>query len=559
MINQNFQEPFRKMNVFNTLIGLKTSMKDIFFNGNGIRIYIFFSASTILFFLSTLYGLDFTDSFYHLNQALNPAEGKHLYPFLGSSLIVREIIFLIGPKIIYLRLFNALLLFSSFLLPFFAFRVKNTVNKLFLISLGLILFLPFTSNILGYDTLSIFFLSLIFSLSINYFRRPGFFKLLWISLACSLAVLVRLPNAMVLFFVGLNFLFLQKEPGKSSGWKISLLFLFIAAAGIFLGYFLYYNGWNDFIQASANSDSHLILNLLKNYFRDSKQLLVFLSFIFFTYFVYTKVEKKISSGFPAFLFLCTFIIFFSVFLFPTKYSFNYSLFIFGLSLSFIIVRLYHWKDNSMVENKVYGLYLCFLFINLLGSNTGLLKGYSLFVLFPFILSFGELRQTERKYWFVLIFALIPFSLVNKVYGIYEEKNILVLTKVPQNELLTPIRTSDVRKRFLDSIEEQVKDLQAQNFQVYFYGDKSHIFNYLYPESSLGIASFFQPVDDPIYFPQIKKELRAQKGKSIALFIVDSYPRTNDLDRSLFEEMLLKLNFFRMEDKSEEYRIYLKKI
>lgn len=63
--------------------------------------YLSLFLTIFLFFGAIFFGLDFTDSFYHLNQALRPASGKHLYSFLGNSLIIREIVELLGPGIIF--------------------------------------------------------------------------------------------------------------------------------------------------------------------------------------------------------------------------------------------------------------------------------------------------------------------------------------------------------------------------------------------------------------------------------------------------------------------------
>ncbi|UJH91037.1 hypothetical protein LZ575_20610 [Antarcticibacterium sp. 1MA-6-2] len=71
------------------------------------------------------------------------------------------------------------------------------------------------------------------------------------------------------------------------------------------------------------------------------------------------------------------------------------------------------------------------------------------------------------------------------------------------------------------IQAEVADLQGKGYNVYFYGNKSHIFRYLYPESSLGIDSFFQPVETLQFISQIERKISGKE--KIAIFVVNLYP------------------------------------
>ncbi|WP_423818722.1 hypothetical protein V5739_14305 [Salinimicrobium sp. TIG7-5_MAKvit] len=183
-----------------------------------------------------------------------------------------------------------------------------------------------------------------------------------------------------------------------------------------------------------------------------------------------------------------------------------------------------------------------------------MKGYSLFVLFPFVFSMGH--SVGKTYWSILLLVLIPFSLVNKLYGVYEDKNLLSLNAVPKHKLLSPIRTSKSRSQYLNAIDAEVKELRKRNIKVYFYGDKSHAFQYLYPENSFGIASFFQPVDNIEFISHIQEALSLYKGQDIAIFVVDSYPGLDTEVLSSFEKMLLKLKFERKD--SLKAKLYVRK-
>lgn len=492
-------------------------------NGRQKRLFAYLSLFLAIsfFFASIFFGLDFTDSFYHLNQALHPAGDWHLYSFLGSSLIIKGIIESLGPEIIVLRLTNSFLLLLSFLFPFLILKPKLSGNKfLFYLACGLVLFLPFNVNILGYDTLSIFFLSLIFSISIDHLKTPGFFKLLFLSLLCAAAVLIRLPNILCIPIILLWFLIFRKSFPNTLlyRWQAVILLL-LSILGIAVAYASYYRSWNSFMSASANTNSHVITELLQNYLRDGIQLSFFLSFILISYFLFLIIRGRITKFFTYLLLIITMLIFMSYYLLPGKYVFSYSLFIFAVVLSYTGIQIVHWKKQTALQFQIFVLYFLFIFINLFGSNTGLLKGYSLFVLFPFIFSLG--KWAGKNYWTLLLLLLIPFSFLNKVYGIYEDKNLFFLSSVPGHEWLSPVHTSELRAHYLDAIDAGLEELRNKDIKVYFYGDKSHIFHYLYPQSLVLSDSFHQPVDDPASKAKIEKMLQGRDD--FAIFIIHSYP------------------------------------
>lgn len=460
-----------------------------------------------------------------------------------------------GPKIIFLRLANSLLLLLSFLFPFLILKPQLSRNKIMLyLACGLILFLPFNVNILGYDTLSIFFLSLIFTLCIYHIKKPKLSKLLFLSILCSAAVLVRLPNILVLPIIFFWFLFFRSAFPKTLlyRWQAVILLL-LSLLGLALGYALYYGSWNSFINASANADSHFIKELLQNYFRDGIQLFFFLSFILISYFLFLRIRRRISKVFTYLLLILILLIFMSYYLLPTKYIFNYSLFIFAVVLSYTGIQIFHWKKRSGMQLQIFVLYFLFLFINLFGSNTGLLKGYSLFVLFPFVFSIGN--SAGKNYWSTLLLVLIPFSFVNKLYGIYEDKNLLSLNVVPRHELLSPIRTNEFRAQFLDAIDAEVKELGSRDIKVYFYGDKSHIFHYLYPRSVVISGFFHQSIDDLTSRAKIKEMLQGKDN--FAIFIIHSYPESSNFLTSALEGDFQRMGVGRIEKGLLTY--YLKSI
>ncbi len=514
---------------------------------------LFLLISLLYSFMGIFFGLDFTDSFYHLNQALYPVSDTYLYPFFLSSLLIKKIIDMVGQEIINLRIINWVLLTASIFLPFIVLKVhRNKSEVLFYVSIVLVLYAPFNANILGYDTLSIFILSLLFSLSLLYHRSVKFYLIFLLALVCAAAVLIRLPNILavpVIFF----FLFVSEGVSKK-GWTLNQLtrpgtFLIFTCLFIVLGYALYYSSWDQFVVAYSNSESHDLLLLFSNYFKDAIKLAAYIFIILTGLWGYRKLN---TSGFPLIKESVLFLFFGLCLIFivgNTKYSVNYSLFLVAAAIAFCLSQIYDARKEKLSYKKlILLLFLLFLFIYPFGSNTGLLKAYSLLVLVPFVLSISELRI--KNYWFILTAALIPFAISTKIYCIYEDKNLIVLNEKLRLEKLSPIHTNRQRAMYLKQVDTTVESLISEGVQVYFYGDKAHIFHYKYPETTLDIVSFFQPVDRPEFFKNIDKAFQGQH--KVAVFVINSYPMTSALSQSLLEQFLISMGFDKVQKGSVEY-------
>ncbi len=508
--------------------------------------------SIFYFFSSIFFGVDFTDSFYHLNQALAPADNIYLYPFFLSSIIIKGLVGIVGQEIIYLRFFNSLILFFSILMPFFLIKVKKPrAEALFYIAIGLFLFTPFNVNILGYDSISIFILSLIFSLSVYYLQKPGLYLLLLLSFISAAAVLIRLPNIGVIPIVFFAIIFSTRLHKSYFSGKHPILYLLLSLSIVCLAFTLYYSNINGFFNASAISSSHDFKILLHNYYLHGQKLLLFIFFILGGCFLFNKGINKMPKIFYYILACIFFIIFFSLFVIRSKFSQNYSLFLTSLTFSIVITLVYkNGRPWLSTQNLILYSYLLFLFINPFGSNTGLLKAASLFLLLPFVISSQSWKPD--KYWKLLLIVLVPFSLIENISSTYEDRSLPAMSSQLQINLLKPIRTSATRANFLHHIDTEIEKLQDRDIQVFFYGDKSHIFHYLYPETSLNIASFFQPVDELIYYTEIKEKI-VNNGR-VAIFIVDSYPHQQKLKQHKLEKKLLEDGFKKTVEGSLTYFI-----
>lgn len=224
--------------------------------------------------------------------------------------------------------------------------------------------------------------------------------------------------------------------------------------------------------------------------------------------------------------------------------FNYGIFLLALAISMIGLHLYfNRKILNGYKPLVLLLFLLFLFINPFGSDTGLLKGYSMFLLLPFVLATIDLKL--KRFWFTLILATIPFAVYTTILTPYQDMNLLAHNSTLNHELLYPIKTKEIRAVYLEEIGNLVKELEKENYKVYFYGNKRHIFEYLYPNSSFKIRAFSQPIDLN-YLPQIIEG--TANAPKVAIFLMSNYPEFPVYDFGLLEKELLRMNF----EKTERY-------
>lgn len=528
------------------------NIREVFENEQNKKylIFIFFALATTYFFSRIFFGLDFADTFFHLNQARSQSKGDNYFTFFLSSILINGIIKIFGSDLVYLRFFNALLIFLSVLIPYFFLRKKNSNKKFFfLVSCTLIFLTTLNANILGYDTLSVFFASLIFVFTIAYLRKNNIFLLFTISLLCAVNIFIRFPNIYLIPILTLVFYtegFKSIQVNEFKRFRKALIFLFLTLVFTVLGYSFYFYEIGNFPDTILENKYHNPRILMENYFRDSLSLISYIIACLFFLQIFRKINKRRSNikNLASYIILGIIAsVLIIIFVLHSKYSLNFSLFLTGLSISFVILEL----RNNAIPRYVALLFMLLLFIIPFGSNTGLLKSSLLIVLLPFVLMYSNL---ERSKIFILLF-LIPFSILESFLNIYEDKNVFALSHTPEIEELQFIRTSNIRSVYLENISQEVVELRKKEISVYFYGNKSHIFTYLHPHTSLGKGQFFQPLDNKEALDNLDKRKRT------AIFIVDSYPDNNsDASESFMVRALIERNFKKV--RNNELVYYLRK-
>jgi len=318
--------------------------------------------------------------------------------------------------------------------------------------------------------------------------------------------------------------------------------------GVFLSYYLYYKDWDLFKNASLGSISHDYKFLFYRYIRDAIKLIIFSCFITGGYFLFRNQLRKGRKILAYGLNFLLYIIFIILFLIS---GYSYTIFLTAIVLSLVVIHLYiETGKNRQSENLILIIFFVFLFINAFGSNTGLLKTSFLFLLLPFVLCLVPIKYIN--YWRSILIILIPFAVFGKFYRTYEDSNILKLNNTIDLELLYPIRTSKERNIFLYEVDQKVKQLEKDNVSVFFYGDKNHIFHYLYPKSSLDIKAFTQPMENLIFLPKILDKVIDKTN--VAVFLIHSYPGSNKNPENLVEPELTTIGFKKIQEGPVEYLI-----
>lgn len=361
---------------------------------NNIYFVSVFSFSSFIYFFSGIYfGLDFTDTFYHLNLAQSPPDGIILFPILLTSLIINGLIETFGPHLLYLRFINASIFILALLIPFFFIKTRSSkVNKLFYIGCTIFLIAPLNANVLGYDSFTILINSLIFTTSLYYLEKKKLYVLVILAFLCSMSILIRLPNAFVLPILMCVIFYQQKLLSSKfhlTQIKLPLLFLFLSLLGVFLSYFLYYKEWNVFKNASMGTISHNLELLFYKYLRDGIKLLIFSLFITGSYFLFKKIYGFYGKYLAYGIVILLYVVFIKLFL--LRYS--YPIFLTALILSIVVIHLYTERGKNKISDiLILGVFFSFLFINAIGSNLGLLKTSFLFLLLPFVFSVIPFRS-----------------------------------------------------------------------------------------------------------------------------------------------------------------------
>ncbi|WP_183075504.1 glycosyltransferase family protein [Gillisia mitskevichiae] len=492
--------------------------------------------------VTIFYGLDFTDSFFHINEALHPVNDDYRFSFLLSSIFIKAVSGLFGDQLIWFRMINGILLLIPGVISFFYVKRKmDIIQSLLYGTILLFISSSLNTNILGFDTFSTLLLSLIFFTSLDYLEKNSVAKILLLSFLTVAAILTRFPNFVVLLVIS-GFLFYDERNSNLIKTKAFLKPVFYLLFSMFLTvlvYSLYYSDFVLVIKEEFDIAGHETTHLLKNYLNDFYKLIAISLYFLTSYEVFKFCAKKVRK--PELVYIPFFIIQLLIsFGIASLTKYNFTLYFVSIVLSFAVIFFKEKKSNfPNREFIILILYVICMFVNPFGSNTGLIKASFLFILFPFIAVI--LKPTRIKFWVGTLIVTCFLGITNKVLIPYEDANFLKLNNSVNIPKLSQIRTQGERSDYLEDVDKEIAKLLNEDINPYFYGSKSHIFNYLYPFASINIKDFNQDLMNSEINPKMQRLMKSKE--KIAIFLTYKYPENSYYtDLSALEERLLNEGF-----------------
>ena len=473
------------------------------------------------------------DGFFHINQAIL-ITGNLPFETILTSLTLKLLYIFFGQYYILYRLFNLFLFLISY---FFIFTlVKNSFRTPFLrlmFACFIVLSIPMNFNILGYDSLSIFSISICIWFLLKY-NIEKTFNFIVFAFFVAISGLIRLPNLVILLWICLFFLDYRKV--RMQNWKT--LFYLYCKIGVFsilfyLGFLIiHYSSIHNITHSFASNRHHNVIKLLLRYFSDLSQISYYLLGFIFLYF-FSKIKK------PRFLFFIALFVFFK-FLYKShinyhiehwQYSFVFSAFIFSL----IIIDAVGTKS---IRSK-HLFYLFSISIVCIGADTGLLK-----MAFPnplILLLFVEIfNSNNRRYLYGCLIVLLPLSIIESFTTTYGDAGYPQLRKVFNQKSLYPIRTNEKNYHFVNAVIDVSNKLENEGYKVFYYGQGAMLYDFLRPNPR-SIYTYHQPLDQ---LDEMNSILQQNKNNKIAiiLFKFSTSKLTN-------VEQLLLNNGFKVYDSS----------
>jgi hypothetical protein len=485
-------------------------------------------------FIFLFFGLDFSDSFYNINNFIRignaNAEVNPNY-FLSSYLgYYWSAIF--GTHVLAFRTFNwvlnALLLLSPLLL------IQRKDFKYFLVYFvitGIILAPIFGLNILGFDSFTNLFVVLSLVLLIRYISNPGTGLLLLLGGLSAVLIACRIPNLLIMPVIGGMLITNASIRNCSFSYigKTILIYLVAALAAFALLVVFYYGSIPLFFDkliaqlAFESKAGHETSTLLENYFRDFTTVLLYAGFIGFIYLINKVNYKNIYVYYlvKALSVVLAFVFYYKV-IKGTYYNWQLVLLLNAFLISYVLIYIFeHLKEIRTSKTLVAAGILIFSFIPAFGSDTGLLKTYAVFSLFPFLLICYRVKY--RKTYLGLLLVLVPIAVIDKFYVIYEDDPLRNLTETHAFERIDNIFTTPANVAYVKEVVHAFNGLKAENSEVIFYGNNSHLFNFLLKGSQKDFGTFKMDLDNA---NEIDTFASIGKSRRPAFIIVDRNFREN---------------------------------
>jgi hypothetical protein len=416
--------------------------------------------------------------------------------------------------------------------------------------------------ILGYDDISLFFLSLLATGFLLYLRDGGYLLLILVGVLTALVVSTRFPSIVVIFPV-LSVLWFQiysKKLSSKDGIILTGLYIVTFAVIFLLLRKLFITKGTSSPQLGA---SHSLLNIIKRYLRDGMMLFEMMAVLSLLALLYNRFRTlSISANYIRAVLSIIFTLYFIGRIIPSSYNWNISLFYSAIVLWILLLLLYDsYRKNNQNDIAVYLFCIMVGFVPVMGSDTGLFKLRNAYIFLMPVLIY-KFRYTLPKDDVInvrLLFLLvICLSIFNKAgQGItYEDKPIRQLTADVDHNKLRWIKTSIERKEQIESVMSTVTGLRESDphANFIFYGSKAYLFTYL-TDSEIPYSTPFDMRYDNKDNEQGLSNYLSKNSARPYVFLIFGYPDTPvDMDGGLIAGCLEKYGYKRIFN-GLNYQIY----
>ena len=505
-------------------------------------VYYLIIGITILNFLTTFTGIDFTDTFWHINTARyhfthNSLDTEFEKAVLSiqrennfidnyskrinfhylSSLLVFHVYNLAGFNLWIVRVTTFIILLILFYIPSANKSINSRIFSLVIFNC----FSIFNFNILSFDFFTIIILYfIIFLLNRDKYSNMN---LILISIILILSYLIRFQNFTLMIF---TFIFLQNRIPFIKNFLVHIPSILI------LSYLYFIIEFFD-ISHKTSVTEHTFNKILYSNLTDLPYLIIF-TFIFI---IIDKISNKNKRSLVIFLF--SFIIMISFI--PEDYHWKISLFI----SSFMITTIF-FNGSKILENLKI---ISFFFIFPLGSATGLYKLVYSLTLLPILIS--NFTKASKAKSMIFLLSILPFCLYAKAFYNYEDIGARHAYHSIDQHRLKYIFTNKKRVDYIKNVQNKIQELQKEGYHILIGGAKSHIFNYINNFTPITVEFYQQDLDKSFF----SKLLSKYSFDKIAYFHFDNYPEWYDNSISNLEHDLLNLGFVYNQKLNFDYLIF----
>ena len=468
---------------------------------------ICFTSSIFCSFLYCCFGLDFNDSPFWYNSYRTNEEYSSL--IFGTTVFMKWLTHFFNDQVINYRIINVIIQYCAVIIPLIFVVAKNIRIRYW----GAILLLSswyFTSinyNILSPDSFTIFFISLTYTLSFNYFKTKNLALLISTTFVVAIASTFRLPNilliAPILFEISI-------QSVKNTKKIYEIIYTLLSTLCIYFSLIFIFD--ISFTSHQKLDDSH---NIYRTTYSTFRSFLPILSLsIFISVFNILHTIKK--QQFPFIYNL----LFYSIVAYNVWNSSGYN-----QTNAYLLISLFVLPNIITFQNQDgFFKFLILLFYALIaaaGSNTGYVKISHGFI-FTIPIIFAAILQSKFKELRLLLMSITIFIIFfNKIMltETFEDKTIVEILNDPKKTSLETYQKTDcliTANKHDPAIFSALATLNVTKGQTLYYGNKGLMIKYLSPNKVMRLSHFWEPQINDDLMSEITKFISKNKCSFIMI-------------------------------------------